>query len=66
MSAPGLGALVAIEGVVIGRSEFAQGRPTFLVQFERCGRTEQLWFHAAEVVVDEDDVEAEVITEDAE
>lgn len=65
MSALGLGAFVAIEGVVIGRSEFTNGRPTFLVQFDRCGRTERLWFHAAEIIVD-DVAEAEVITEDAE
>lgn len=65
MSALGLGALVAIEGVVIGKSEFTNGRPTFLVQFDRCGRTEQLWFHAAEIVVD-DDLVSELITENAE
>lgn len=41
-----LGALVDITGVVVGRSEFATGRPTYLVEFERRGKVDREWFFA--------------------
>lgn len=39
-----LGAIVTVTGVVIGRSEFAEKGPTYLVQYDRQGRTIADWF----------------------
>lgn len=39
-----LGAAVAIVGVIVGRSEFADGPPSYLVEYERRGKPVREWF----------------------
>lgn len=40
-----LGDVVTITGTIVGRSEFASGRPTYLVEIEQKGKLVREWFH---------------------
>ncbi len=46
-----LGATVIIEGVVIGDTRFRDKRKTYLVQFNRKGRSFEDWFFAEDLDV---------------
>lgn len=45
-----LGAPVSIIGVIVGRSEFSEGPPSYLVEYERNGEQVREWFTAGEVI----------------
>ena len=40
---------VTIKGRIVGRSEFLNGYPTYLVETERNGKVEKTWFKAEEL-----------------
>lgn len=44
-----LGAVVSIAGVVIGRSEFQNGPPSYLVQYDVRGKTTREWIQLADL-----------------
>lgn len=39
-----LGAPVCIMGVIVGRSEFSEGPPSYLVEYECRGKPTRAWF----------------------
>lgn len=47
-----IGADVILTGRVVGRSEFETGRPSYMVEYERCGKKQREWFMADDL--DED------------
>lgn len=44
-----LGAAVVLKGVVIGRSEFQNGPPSYLIQYSRKGKIDREWFTAVDL-----------------
>lgn len=48
-----LGAFVTISGCVVGRSEFQNGQPTYLVEYDQKGKQQREWFHAENLKVEE-------------
>lgn len=50
-----LGASVLISGTVIGRTEFQDGPPTYLVEFIRKGRAFRDWFLGDDLDIEEQD-----------
>jgi hypothetical protein len=53
-----IGAAVAIVGVVVGRSTFAEGPPSYLVEFDQRGKPQRQWFLSADII-EEDDTDGE-------
>lgn len=47
-----LGEAVEIKAIVVGRSEFQKGQPTYLVEYGQKGRTVQEWFHADDLALE--------------
>lgn len=49
-----LGGIVRINltGIVVGRSEFAEGPPSYLVQYERHGKVRREWMTSDKVEVE--------------
>ncbi|MCV0396991.1 MAG: hypothetical protein K5872_08715 [Rhizobiaceae bacterium] len=50
-----LGATVTIVGILVGRSEFSEGPPSYLVEYERRGKPMREWFVGADLKEDGDD-----------
>lgn len=48
-----IGANVLIEGVIVGRSEFAEGPPAYCVEFEAKGKATRQWFLSGDLVEDD-------------
>ncbi|RWD62326.1 MAG: hypothetical protein EOS36_15500 [Mesorhizobium sp.] len=46
---PALGAIVTLTGAVVGTSRLPDGRTSYLVQFDRKGKTARDWFFAEDV-----------------
>lgn len=44
-----LGAVVLVNGVIVGRSEFSDKPPTYWVEYERQGKLVRDWFADAEL-----------------
>lgn len=47
-----LGAPVSIIGVIVGRSEFSEGPPSYLVEYESRGKPVRSWFIGEDLVED--------------
>lgn len=45
-----LGAPVSIIGVIVGRSEFSEGPPSYLVEYESRGKPVRSWFIGEDLV----------------
>lgn len=45
-----LGAPVTIVGVLVGRSEFSEGPPSYLVEYEQRGKPVRGWFLGEDLV----------------
>jgi hypothetical protein len=50
-----LGEPVRIEGTVIARTEFEDGKTTYFVEYERKGKAVRDWFFASDIESDFDD-----------
>ena len=48
-----LGATVTVTGYVVGRSEFQDGRPTYLLEYEQKGKPVREWFHSDDFDVED-------------
>lgn len=49
-----LGAPVSIIGVIVGRSEFSEGPPSYLVEYESRGKPVRSWFIGEDLVEEVD------------
>ena len=49
-----LGTAVLIAGTVVGRSEFQDGPPGYLIEFDKKGRSQRDWFFGADLEIDEE------------
>ena len=49
-----LGAPVSIVGVIVGRSEFSEGPPSYLVEYESRGKPVRSWFIGEDLVEEAD------------
>jgi hypothetical protein len=47
-----LGSPVSIIGVIVGRSEFSEGPPSYLVEYESRGKAVRSWFIGEDLVED--------------